>query len=35
MFGVGRKELQGISAVGDAAEGETARRGVGSRRKGV
>ena len=35
MFGDGRKELQGVSAVVDAAGGVTARRGVGSHREGV
>ena len=35
MFGVGRKEFQRISAVGDAVGGETARRDVGSWRAGV
>ena len=34
MSGDGRKELQGISAVGDATRGETARRGSGSWREG-
>ena len=34
MFGVGRKELQGISAVGDAIGGKTARRDDGSWREG-
>ena len=35
MFGVGRNELHGISAVGNAAGGETARRDIGIWREGV